>query len=510
MVGPGRPRTKPCDGLAATRSVAGSPREATEPILESEPDLPRGHGPPRSGRGFPTLLHLPATHRNPYEAVTVQCMSSVVPTSAPSPTGRRRPWGPRAGHRGRFHRGWAQALRDTVYILSGFVLATAWWSLLVTLLAVGLGLLVTLVGIPILVATLYIWMGIADTERWRARTLLGIEVPRPYRTLGAPTTLRRIWERTKDPAVWRDLVYLLLVFFPLAIATFVIAVTVWAVAIAFVAMPAYYGSGSGVQFGDGSRLNVDTLPEALACSLVGLVLLALVPWILGLLAAAARTHGADAPRPPLGRAGRGADAAADRGGRRCRLRAAAHRARPPRRGAAAVDCARDRPRTRPGQARLRPGERKGARRAGARGLQAGARGAAQPCPRDPPCDPHRPRPRCGALGPRGAEPDSGRDLCRPRHAADGRDRVHGVFRGRRGSDERHQARRGNAARSSHPPRERSHRGGGRGQRRRRRPDRARRRSRRADDAGCHGRRHTHDLEPRGGPTVVRAELPCAS
>jgi len=84
--------------------------------------------------------------------------------------------------------------------------------------------------------------------------------------------------------VWRDLVYLLSVFFPLAIATFVIAVTVWAVSLAFVAMPAYYGSGSGVQFGDGSRFNIDTLPEAIVCSLIGLVLLALVPWILGLLA----------------------------------------------------------------------------------------------------------------------------------------------------------------------------------------------------------------------------------
>ena len=116
------------------------------------------------------------------------CVGSIVPTSAPSPTGRR-PWRSRAGHRGRFHRGWAQALRDTVYLLSGFVLATAWWTLLVTLLAVGLGLLVTLVGIPILVGTLYLCMGIADTERWRAHSLLGIDVPRPYRTLVASTPL---------------------------------------------------------------------------------------------------------------------------------------------------------------------------------------------------------------------------------------------------------------------------------------------------------------------------------
>ena len=214
----------------------------------------------------------------------MQCMSSVVPTSAPSPTGRRRPWGSRAGHRGRFHRGWAQAVRDTVYILSGFVLAIVWWSLLVTLLAVGLGLLVTLIGLPILAATLVIWIWIADTERWRARSLLAIDVERPYRALTTDSWLQRLWERTKDPAVWRDLVYLLVVFFPLAIFTFVIAVTAWAAALGLVAMPAYYWTGAGVAFGNDTK--VDTLPEAIGCSFVGLLVLTMLPWVLGLLAAA--------------------------------------------------------------------------------------------------------------------------------------------------------------------------------------------------------------------------------
>ncbi len=212
-------------------------------------------------------------------------MSSVVPTNSSSPTGRHGRFGSRAGHRRRFHRGFAQALRDTVYILSGFVLATIWWSLLVTLLATGLGLLVTLVGLPILAATLYIWIWIADTERLRARILLGIEIVRPYRTLTADGWLRRTWERTKDPAVYRDLVYLLLVFFPLAIATFVIAVIAWTLPLACLTMPIYYGADVGFELG-GSRLEIDTLPEAVGVALIGLLLLALLPWILGVLAAA--------------------------------------------------------------------------------------------------------------------------------------------------------------------------------------------------------------------------------
>jgi len=234
-------------------------------------------------RGFPTTTHLPAPHRCAHRAVTVQLVSSATPTDVAPSSGRRRPWGSRVGHRGRFHRGWAQALRDTVYILSGFILATAWWSLLVTLLAVGLGLLVTLVGLPILAATLFIWIWIADTERWRARALLGIEVARPYRALTADGWLAKVWQRTKDPAVWRDLVYLLLVFFPLAIATFTIAVSIWAVGLGLVAQPFYYWTGAGLELGESYR--IDTLPEAAACFVVGLLFLALLPWLLGLLSA---------------------------------------------------------------------------------------------------------------------------------------------------------------------------------------------------------------------------------
>ncbi len=212
-------------------------------------------------------------------------MSSVVPRNSSSPTGGHGRFLSRAGHSRRFHRGLGQALRDTVYILSGFVLATIWWSLLVTLLATGLGLLVTLVGLPILAATLYIWIWIADTERLRARILLGIEVARPYRTLRSDRWLRRTWERTKDPAVWRDLIYLLFVFFPLAIATFIIAVIAWTLPLACLTMPAYYGSDVGFELGS-SRVEIDTLPKAIGAVFIGLLFLALLPWLLGLLAAA--------------------------------------------------------------------------------------------------------------------------------------------------------------------------------------------------------------------------------
>jgi signal transduction histidine kinase len=215
-------------------------------------------------------------------------MSTTAPTTPATQTEERRARG-RLG-RGRFHRGWRQALVDTAYILTGFALATAWWIVLVTLIATGAGMAITLVGLPILALTMFLWTLIAESERWRAKRFLGLDVASPYRPIAAdnlPTRVfspRVVWERVKDPAVWRDLVYLLVVFFPLAIATFCVAVSAWALGVGLAIEPFTYWTGAGLELGRSAR--IDTLPEALACSVAGLAILALLPWVLGLLAAA--------------------------------------------------------------------------------------------------------------------------------------------------------------------------------------------------------------------------------
>ena len=188
-----------------------------------------------------------------------------------------------------WHRGWRQALVDTVYMVTGFALSVTWFALLVSLISAGTGSVVTLVGIPILAATMYLWTKLADTERWRARRFLGIDVGRPYREIEASSFLRRVfeprvvWDRIKDVAVWRDLVYLLLVFFPLALTTFVVTVTVWATGLGLVTQILTYWTSAGMEIGS---WKVDTLPEALACFAGGGVVLLFVPWVLGGLVAA--------------------------------------------------------------------------------------------------------------------------------------------------------------------------------------------------------------------------------
>ena len=81
---------------------------------------------------------------------------------------RRRPHPP-TSHR-RVSR---QLLRDSGYVLLGLPLALASFVVLLVGLALGLGLVVTVIGLPILAGTLYAARGLADIERLRLPAVLG-------------------------------------------------------------------------------------------------------------------------------------------------------------------------------------------------------------------------------------------------------------------------------------------------------------------------------------------------
>ena len=57
----------------------------------------------------------------------------------------------------------------------------ATFTVIVTGFALGFGLLITLIGIPILIAMLYVSRGMGWFERGRAKLLLDLDVPSPYR-----------------------------------------------------------------------------------------------------------------------------------------------------------------------------------------------------------------------------------------------------------------------------------------------------------------------------------------
>lgn len=121
---------------------------------------------------------------------------------------------------------------DSGYVLLGFPLALASVLVLIVGFSLSVGLMVTVTGLPILAGTLYAARSFADIERLRMPAVLQQPRVRPnYRTAepGA-SAWRRILVPITDAQSWLDLAHGILKVI-ISIGTFVITVTWWASAI---------------------------------------------------------------------------------------------------------------------------------------------------------------------------------------------------------------------------------------------------------------------------------------
>src|SRR5690606_33252262 len=109
-------------------------------------------------------------------------------------------------------RSW-KIVNDIVFTLTTFAIGLAWFIFFVVMAMVGVSLLIVWVGVPILAALVAMTIWSAQMERDRLRVFLGIQIASPYRyfpATGAPW--KRAWALLKNPQLWRDLTYLLLLF----------------------------------------------------------------------------------------------------------------------------------------------------------------------------------------------------------------------------------------------------------------------------------------------------------
>jgi signal transduction histidine kinase len=161
------------------------------------------------------------------------------------------------------------------YLLLAGCLGTLEFIFLVTGIAVGVGLAVTLIGIPILIGCVYAWGGLAEGERRIIHALTGTEIPNPYRPLPAGGWWVRLRARLGDPATWKDLTFLLLQF-PFGLVSFIVTCVVLGVGLQGLTLPLWYWAiPDGVDLG---VFHVDALWQALALVPVGaLVLLLGIP-----------------------------------------------------------------------------------------------------------------------------------------------------------------------------------------------------------------------------------------
>jgi signal transduction histidine kinase len=98
---------------------------------------------------------------------------------------------------------------DSAYVLVGFPIALVGFVVTITLFAAGVGTLVTTIGVPILAAAVYAARVFADIERLRLPPVLRQAAPRPrYRTAPPGSGVwRRLWSPLRDGQSWLDLMH---------------------------------------------------------------------------------------------------------------------------------------------------------------------------------------------------------------------------------------------------------------------------------------------------------------
>ncbi len=177
---------------------------------------------------------------------------------------------------------------DSAYLLLGFPIALIAFVVVLTLFSTGVGMLVTVVGVPIILASFFAARGFADLERVRIGPVLRRPAPRPrYRRAPAGAGFwRRLFTPFGDGQSWLDLLH--------AIFSWII------VTIGFCFVVTWWAGALGITYGawdwalprppDNRDLNVllglpDTAPWRIALTtLAGLFFLVTLPLVVRLFA----------------------------------------------------------------------------------------------------------------------------------------------------------------------------------------------------------------------------------
>jgi Putative sensor len=176
-------------------------------------------------------------------------------------------------------RGWTALTHH----LLGLPLGIVYFTWLVTGLSTGLGLAITLIGIPLLTLVLATVRPLLAGERAMSNALLGSAIPAAPLSPGGEGWFGRFKAYWKDSATWRGIAYLL-ARFPIGIATFTVAVTTYGSALYLLAAPVV-APFEAIELG---IWEPNTVWEGLALVPLGATLLLISGWISEGMAAMSR------------------------------------------------------------------------------------------------------------------------------------------------------------------------------------------------------------------------------
>jgi putative sensor protein len=166
--------------------------------------------------------------------------------------------------------------RRSLHLLLDLPLGIVAGTVAITLLSLSAGLLITLVGVPLVMATLLAARLFGRLERARARALLDVDLPQP----AAPHGWRG-W--LTDAGSWRALGYAVALF-PVGLVTGELTLIGWSAALAAIAFPAYAWTLADPVLHLGG-IAIGGAPAMVASVVLGLLLLAAMPALTRALAA---------------------------------------------------------------------------------------------------------------------------------------------------------------------------------------------------------------------------------
>ncbi|MBD2896893.1 hypothetical protein amrb99_58440 [Actinomadura sp. RB99] len=184
------------------------------------------------------------------------------------------PWRPAAMARSAVT--WTSAL----YLAVSLAFGLGWFVVLAVGLALSLGTLIIWVGFPLLALLMVAWRFGARLDRRLVRAAFGVTVPDPYRPRPeGRNPFVRLKSMAADPATWKDLAYLVLLF-PIALVEFMVSAVAWALTGTLLFMPLIVLFGGGMEINLGPVTYWSGNPfEALPVSAAGLVVLAAAMYV---------------------------------------------------------------------------------------------------------------------------------------------------------------------------------------------------------------------------------------
>ena len=167
--------------------------------------------------------------------------------------------------------------KETVYQLLNLPVGIATFTVMVALISTGFGLAVTLIGIPILLLTIYVGRLIGVVERARVRLLLGVA----YRGRPMPDLRGNLWKKflaiIGDGPGWGGIGYGFAML-PWGIFTFVVTIAGWMAAVGGITSP-LFGWWQAPEFNGAEVTGVGEVAFIAACFVGGALLLVAMPWV---------------------------------------------------------------------------------------------------------------------------------------------------------------------------------------------------------------------------------------